>query len=203
MTKEAYMVVGIDVTNDTHMTAYRKGVVPLLKRYGGEIIADTTDIEVIDGKWARKGVMVLRFESVKHANAFMAAPEYMPLRLVREDSSERDVILVEGMQEKGEGTPNGKDAVFLVGTSDVTNPAPMAEYAEKVPPVAAKYGLEALAASTDFELLGGEWPRQQVVLLKFPSEEKFKAFWSDPDYVPMKELREANTDGDHILFHGL
>lgn len=203
MTKQAYMLVGIDVKNETHMNAYRKGVVPLLKRYGGEIIADTGDIEVIDGKWAREGVMVLRFESVKHANAFMDAPEYMPLRLVREDSSERDVILVEGMQEKGEGTPNGKDAVYLVGTSDVKNPDYLAEYAEKVPPVAAKYGLEALAASGEFNVLGGEWPRQQMVLLKFPSEEKFKSFWSDPDYVPMKELREANTDGDHILFHGL
>ena len=53
MTKEAYMVVGIDVKDETHMNAYRKGVVPLLERYGGKIIADTDDLEVLDGAWSR------------------------------------------------------------------------------------------------------------------------------------------------------
>lgn len=199
MTKPAYLVIAIDVRNQGTMYPYREGVVPLLARYNGTIVASTDKVEVLDGKWPRKQMTLIQFPSLKHARAFRAAPEYTPLRQLREDSSEQDCILVEGLAD-GEFKPSTNGAVYMVGTSDVKNPEAMGEYAEKVPPVSAKYGIEALAASNAFEVVDGTWPRQQMVLLRFPSEEKFKAFWSDPDYVPMKELREASSEGEHVLF---
>jgi len=29
-----------------------------------------------------------------------------------------------------------------------------------------------------------------------------REFWSDPDYLPLKKLREGNTEGDCITFPG-
>ncbi len=199
MTKPAYLVIDIDVKNEGAMYPYRQGVEPLLARYNGKIVASTDKLEVLDGTWPRKGVTLIQFPSAKHARAFRAAPEYTPLRQVREDISEQDCILVEGLgEDELPASTNG--AVYMLGTSDVTDTDAMGEYADKVPPIAAKYGMEALAASSEFEVLDGNWPRRQMVLLRFPSKEKFKAFWSDPDYVPMKILREASSKGENVLF---
>lgn len=199
MTKPAYLVIAIDVRNEGTMHPYREGVVPLLARYNGEIVASTDKVEVLDGTWPRKQMTLIQFPSVKHAHAFRAAPEYTPLRQLREDTSEQDCILVEGLADEApKASTNG--AVYMLGTSDVTNPEAMGEYAQKVPAISAKYEMEALAASNAFEVLDGSWPRKQMVLLRFSSEDKFKAFWSDPDYVPLKELREASTEGEHVLF---
>jgi len=205
MTKPAYMVIGIDIRNPGAMGPYRVGTAPLLERYKGDVLAATDKVEVLDGNWSRQRVVLIKFPSLKHAEAFWAAPEYTPLRLLREDSSEQDNILVEGLLDedpnavqKDEGTP-----CYMLGGSTAKNADWVAEYMEKVPPVSGKYGSQPLIASEQLRVLDGAWPRKQMVLLKFPSEKAFKDFWSDPDYLPMKKLREDNTEGDHIIFPGV
>jgi len=42
------------------------------------------------------------------------------------------------------------------------------------------------------------------VIFKFPSEEKARAWWADPDYQALSEYRRAGTDMEFLtLVHGL
>ena len=73
---------------------------------------------------------------------------------------------------------------------------------KRVPPIAAKYSVSMPCFGPDFEVLDGEFNRESVVLLQFPSEEAYRGFWFGDDYAEIKKLREDNTEADHIAFAG-
>lgn len=204
MTKPAYLVFGVDIDDADIFRKYAQGAGPLLTKFGGTVLSATNSIEILDGNWSRGRATVLKFPSLELAHALWEAPEYAPLKALRESCSHSDVILVEGMMDEDpdaahadEGTPH-----YMLGGNDTRDSSWIPEYQAKVPPISAKYGLKALIASDRLEILDGNWPRQQMILLKFPSEESYLGFWSDPDYLPLKKLREDNTEGDHITFPG-
>jgi uncharacterized protein (DUF1330 family) len=66
------------------------------------------------------------------------------------------------------------------------------EYAPGAVPILQKHGGEVLAAG-ETTLFEGEPLAPVMVLMKFPSEEAFKAFHDDPDYQPYKDLRLSTT----------
>ncbi|MDE0989113.1 MAG: DUF1330 domain-containing protein [Pseudomonadales bacterium] len=51
-----------------------------------------------------------------------------------------------------------------------------------------------------FEVLRGSFNRQSMILLQFPSEDAYRGFREDPDYQPIKKLREDNMMSVHIAF---
>lgn len=202
MTKPAYMVFGVDIDDLDTFRQYAEGAGPLLGKFGCTVLSATNSIENLDGNWSRERATVLKFPSLEQARALWEAPEYAPLKALRESCSASDVILAEGVADEDpdaaptdDGTPH-----YMLGGNDTKDASWIPEYQAGVPPIAAKYGLEALIATDQFEILDGAWPRQQTVLLKFPSEKAYRGFWSDPDYLPLKKLREDNTEGDHITF---
>lgn len=202
MTKPAFMVICIDIHDDAAMQPYAAGAMPVLEAHGATVIAATNRIELEHGSWPRSRVVVIEFASLARAHSFWEAPEYAPLKSTREAISDADIILVEGLLEDriaaADGTPH-----YLLGASTVRDPGWVEEYMEKVPPVSAKFGVQALASGGEFEVLDGAWSHTSMVLLGFPSEQVFGDFWYGPEYRPMKELREANSSGDHISFPGV
>jgi uncharacterized protein (DUF1330 family) len=72
------------------------------------------------------------------------------------------------------------------------------DYLPKVPAVVARHGGKALigGGSTPrlLSLEGTEEPPVAVVMLEFPSLEQAQAWHDDPDYAPLKQLRQANVD---------
>lgn len=203
MTKPAYMIFGVDIDDISKFGEYAAGAGPLLGKFDCSVLSATDNIEILDGNWSRARATVLKFPSLEKAHALWNAPEYAPLKALRESCSRADVALVEGMfDEDADAAPADGSEHYMLGANDPKNADWVAEYQEKVPPISARYGLEALVATDQIEVLDGAWPRQQMVLLKFPSEDAYRSFWSDPDYLPMKKLREDNTEGDHITFPG-
>ena len=204
MTKPGYLVFGIDVDEPHIFRQYGQGTGPLLAKFGGAVLSATNRIEILDGNLSRGRAAVLKFPSLERARAFWQAPEYTPLKALRESCSRSDVVLVEGTTDEDpgaapadEGTPH-----YMLGGNDTKDLSWIPEYQAKVPPISARYGLKALIASDQFDVLDGRWDRQSMILLKFPSEDAYRRFWSDPDYLPLKTLREDNTEGDHITFPG-
>jgi len=71
------------------------------------------------------------------------------------------------------------------------------EYLSKTGALAAKHGGKALigGSSTPRLLaLEGVQPPLSVVILEFPSLEQAQAWHDDPDYAPLKQVRQANVD---------
>ncbi len=66
------------------------------------------------------------------------------------------------------------------------------EYILQVIPFIAKYDGEVVVASSDAESLQGN-PENGVVVLRFPSEQAVRDFVNDPEYQPVKKIRQALT----------
>jgi uncharacterized protein (DUF1330 family) len=66
------------------------------------------------------------------------------------------------------------------------------EYVPQVIPFIAKYDGEVVVAAPDVEPLQGR-PEKGVVVLRFPSEQAVRDFVNDPEYQPVKKIRQAVT----------
>jgi uncharacterized protein (DUF1330 family) len=204
MTKPAYMIFGVDINDMEKFGEYAEGAAPLLGKFGASVLSATNSIEKLHGNWVRARVTVLKFPSLDQARALWESSEYAPLKQLRESCSQSDIILIEGMSEEDSTTTPADDGSshYVLGCNDTKNTDWVPEYQAKVPAIAARYNLVVPCVGESFEILDGRWPRQSVILLQFSSNEDYQGFWNDPDYKPIKKLREDNTEGDHIAFPG-
>ena len=66
------------------------------------------------------------------------------------------------------------------------------EYIPQVIPFIAKYDGEVVVGSFNAESIPGN-PGKGVVVLRLPSEQAVRDFVNDPEYQPVKEIRQALT----------
>jgi uncharacterized protein (DUF1330 family) len=79
------------------------------------------------------------------------------------------------------------------------------EYLPKAAALVAKHGGKALIGGNSRpSLLALEGkPPLAVVILEFPSLELAQAWHDDPDYAPLKQLRQANIDMEVFVVDGV
>lgn len=204
MTKPAYLIVATDIHDPETFARYVEGSIPVVLESGAEVLAATNNFAVDDGEWVRERIALLRFPSLAQAQAFYHSDAYAPLKALRLSASEADTILVEGNEvDVGGDAENAGPPHYLLGAASLVNPGWIEEYMQKVPPIAAEFGVQGLALGDAFTVLEGTWPGESMVLLRCPSRQAFQDFWYGEPYRPMKELREANTTGVHISFAGV
>jgi uncharacterized protein (DUF1330 family) len=80
-------------------------------------------------------------------------------------------------------------AYFIV-QSTIKDEAQYQKYVQAVVPFIAGFGGKFLARRAKVEVLEGEHDQRPVVMFEFPDMDAIHAFWSSPDYVPIKKLRE-------------
>jgi uncharacterized protein (DUF1330 family) len=202
MARVAYMFIGIDIKDEAGMAKYVEGAPPILASYGGQILAIDNDAEVLDGKYKRERMVLLGFPSLEQARTFWKSPEYKPMKEVREAASDQDCILAEAFTD--DPLPaTGSGAVFMIGGGDTRDAEAMKPYYVEVPPISARFGVQACAAGVNFDQLDGSWPHKTFIALRYPSEDAFRKFWFGPEYAPYKKLREDNSDGMHMMMRGI
>ncbi len=88
-------------------------------------------------------------------------------------------------------------AAYIIGLrrSEPRGTAWGEEYRPKTAALIAKHGGKVLiGGNSPLALEGAAKPPLSVVMLEFPSLEHARAFHNDPDYAPLKQLRQANVD---------
>src|SRR5262245_11636258 len=91
-------------------------------------------------------------------------------------------------------------AAYIIGLrrAEPRETAWLAEYLPKTAALIAKHSGKGLlggnAPQALLALEGEAKPPLSVVVLEFPSREHAQAFHNDPDYAPLKQLRQANID---------
>lgn len=68
------------------------------------------------------------------------------------------------------------------------------EYAKPLQPLNAAHGVEVLAGDPEPRVVEGEPKPSMHVLLKFPSNQAFDAWYEAPEYQPLKAIRLETTD---------
>ena len=95
-------------------------------------------------------------------------------------------------------------SAYLIGGVDVTDPKWVEEYGPKVEALVAKHGGRYLVRGGTMEVKEGSAPASRVmVIVEFPSMEKARAWYDDPEYQPLIKLRQTGSSGDLILAEGL
>ena len=93
----AYVIVDIDVTNPEGYQEYAKLAPATVTLYGGRYLARGGPNETLEGDWHAKRLVILEFENVDKAKAWVNSPEYAPACKLRHQHAKSNMVVVEGI----------------------------------------------------------------------------------------------------------
>ena len=82
-------------------------------------------------------------------------------------------------------------SAYILANVDVTDPQQYEEYRKLSTLAMQAHGAEVCVRGGATEVLEGDWTPRRVVLLKFPSMEKARAFYDSPEYRKAKDARKG------------
>jgi len=94
-------------------------------------------------------------------------------------------------------------AYVVADTTSVQDQATYDEYRRKVMPTLAKHGAKFLVRGGKHEVKEGNWHPTRLVIIEFPSLAAAEAWYSDPEYVPLLELRRDACKHDLLFVEGV
>ena len=92
----AYVIVDIQVTNPDGYEKYKQLAPAAVAAYGGKYLARGGRCESLEGGWQPQRLVILEFESLEKAKAWLNSPEYAPARQLRHKYANSRMIVVEG-----------------------------------------------------------------------------------------------------------
>jgi uncharacterized protein (DUF1330 family) len=93
----AYLVVQVRIHDEATYRRYREAVPELVDRFGGRFRARGGELEVLEGEWPLPRLVIIEFQSRDAARLFYESPEYQKILPLRQQASEGNVVLVEGV----------------------------------------------------------------------------------------------------------
>ena len=93
----AYIITDIDVTDPVGYEDYKKLAAPSIAAYGGKFVVRGGKVEMLEGEWSPKRLVVVEFESVEQAKRWYASQEYGEAKQVRHRTAITNMIMVEGV----------------------------------------------------------------------------------------------------------
>lgn len=92
---------------------------------------------------------------------------------------------------------------YVIAYVDVTNPTQYEDYKKLSSAAMQAHGAEVCVRGGEVLPLEGEWQPRRVVLLKFPSFEKAKAFYETEEYRKARNARAGAAIMNMIAVEGL
>ena len=94
---KGYLVANIRVQDKEKFALFAGMAAPVIKAYGGKVLAKGPGAERHEG--AVEGiVMMIEFDSLETAKSFYLSDEYQAAKVVRDECSETDLMIIEGVE---------------------------------------------------------------------------------------------------------
>ncbi len=93
----AYVIVDLEITDPVNYEEYKKLAGATVEKYGGKYLVRGGACETLEGDWRPKRIVVLEFENVERARAWLNSPEYAGPRKMRHRTAKAKMIVVEGV----------------------------------------------------------------------------------------------------------
>lgn len=93
----ALVIVDVRVTDPARFEKYKKLVPATLTPYGGKFLARGGRVDVLEGDWDPKRIVVIEFPTVERARAWWASEEYRVPKQMRIESADTRMIVVESV----------------------------------------------------------------------------------------------------------
>ena len=92
---------------------------------------------------------------------------------------------------------------YVIMTEVIRDPEGMKGYSRASAPTIGEAGATPLVADHQPEVLEGEWPATQTVVLEFNSVEAARAWYTSDAYQSAAKLRHAAADTNAVIVSGL
>jgi len=92
----AYVIVDIEVTDPATYEEYKRLAPPTVVQCGGRYLARGGVTEVLEGSWTPHRLVILEFESLAQAKAWVNSEEYRPARILRQRAARSQMVVIEG-----------------------------------------------------------------------------------------------------------
>ncbi len=93
----AYVIVDVKVTDPEAYEKYKKLAPAAIAAFGGEYLARGGATEVFEGNRSPNRTVILKFESIAQARAWVDSEQYREARMARHKSSVSHMMVVEGV----------------------------------------------------------------------------------------------------------
>ena len=93
-------------------------------------------------------------------------------------------------------------AVYMILEIEVVDAETDAEYVAQAPATVEQYGGRYLVRGGAITALAGGWDPQRMVIIEFPTMERFQEWLTSPEYSAIAPLRERSTKGKVIVVEG-
>ena len=92
----AYVISDVTIRDAAAVEIYRTRAATSIAQYGGRYLVRGGTIEVLEGDWAPRAIVIAEFPSMERAHAWYHSPEYASALAIRDEALTRNLILVEG-----------------------------------------------------------------------------------------------------------
>jgi uncharacterized protein (DUF1330 family) len=98
----AFLIADIKITNDKWVPDYAASVHNIVHKHGGKYLSRSGNVKTLEGGPSDVSlVAIMTFPSAKHAEAFVADPEYAPYLAARRGGSESRFQLIDDTDVAG------------------------------------------------------------------------------------------------------
>lgn len=94
---KGYVIMDAEIIDTEAYAEFAEKVPAAIAGHGGRLLARTSDVEVIQGDWSPKRIVVLEFDSLMAAKGYLCSAEYAALDDVRRRATKADIVVVEGL----------------------------------------------------------------------------------------------------------
>jgi len=92
----AYIISDLVLHDTPEREIYRSRASAAIKLYGGRYVVRGGGIEVLEGDWDPRAIVVVEFPDMETARRWYASPEYAEALALRDKALSRNLILVDG-----------------------------------------------------------------------------------------------------------
>ncbi len=93
----AYVIADIEVLDPVAYEEYKRLAGPTPAQFGGRYIVRGAPVQIVEGTWSPRRLVVLEFPSLEQARAWYESEEYSRARAIRHQAARSHLIFVEGV----------------------------------------------------------------------------------------------------------
>jgi uncharacterized protein (DUF1330 family) len=93
-------------------------------------------------------------------------------------------------------------SAYMIVNVDVKDPTVYEEFKARIPALIRKYSGEYLVRAGKFVILEGDWKPSRLVIFRFPDITSAQTLYNDPEYQPLKALRQSGSKMDIVAVEG-
>jgi uncharacterized protein (DUF1330 family) len=97
----AYVVVNIEVEDPVPYETYKQNAAATVLKHGGRYIARGGEVQVLEGDWSPKRLVILEFPNAERAREWWNSSDYAGPKSLRQSCAKSQLVLLDALPGPG------------------------------------------------------------------------------------------------------